>query len=71
MQVTLGAANTPAYRGLAHRLPRLRSGQLWNSLMGAPIKAEVMTQHATTLSVTTWSLPMVDLVGRLMATRTA
>ena len=36
-----------------------------NSLMGAPIKAEVMTQHATTLSVTTRSLPMVDSWGRL------
>lgn len=69
MQATLGAANTPAYRGLAYIVFHdFALANYGNSLMGAPIKAEVMTQHATTLSVTTRSLPMVDSWGRLAAT---
>ena len=69
MQATLGAANTPAYRGLAYIVFHdFALANYGNSLMGAPIKAEVMTQHATTLSVTTRSLPHGRFVGRLAAT---
>lgn len=69
MQASLGPENTPAYRGLAYIVFNdFALAAYGNSLMGAPIKAEVMKQHATTLSVATRTLPMVDSWSRVAAT---
>lgn len=59
MQATLGVANTPAWRGLAYLVFQdLALAKYANSLMGAQIKAEVMTLGATyTYPYTTFTQP--------------
>ena len=67
MQATLGVANTPAYRGLAYLvfkdLPLKDHG---NTLLGAPVKVEVVTAGAiNTFGRTINTLPTTALIWSL------
>jgi len=71
MQATLGAGNTPAWRGLAYLvfedLPLEKYG---NSLMGAQVRAEVFTAGTLAASASARTLPLSDSWGAIACSPT-
>ncbi len=71
MQATLGAANTPAWRGLAYLVfEDLALEKYANSLMGAQIKAEVYTAGVLSAEAVARTLPSSQQWGAMAASPT-
>jgi len=72
MQATLGAANTPAWRGLAYIVfYDLSLSRYGNSLMGAQVRCEVLMTSTATANAVAITLPSSIAWGNMASSPTA